>query len=181
MPGNAFIKFTTVTVGESQSLTHPGANGWNEITDWSWDIEAETSFLKGSGAAVGKPTPGTMTITHPFDTASPVIMQKIVQGTHFETVTLVMLKQTGQGQGQVYYGMQMKKVFISKVSSKGGEDGAVTQDVDMVFKSISIGYNPQKQDGTLDTTKPFSWDIAGQTEGTLGTLDLSSLKGSGGS
>ena len=58
--------------------------GWIEISDWSWDIEADTSFLKGAGASVGKPTPGTLCFSHYYDLASPVIMQKIVQGTHFE-------------------------------------------------------------------------------------------------
>jgi hypothetical protein len=50
------------------------------------------------------------------------------------------------------------------VSSKGGEDGAVTQDVDCVFKSLSIGYKKQKNDGTLDTTQVFVWNITESSE-----------------
>jgi len=160
MPGNSFIKFAEVDKGESMADTHPGTKGWNEITDWSWDIEAETSFLKGSGAAVGKPTPGTFSITHPFDTASPLIMTRIVQGTHFSKVTIVMLKQTGGGKGEVYFAAVMSNAFITKVSSKGGEDGAVTQDVEFVFKDIGISYSPQTQSGTLDVQKPFGWNVA---------------------
>lgn len=165
MPGNAFILFeasTGVLEGESTHDTHPGTSGWNEISDWSWDIEADSSFLKGSGAAVGKPTPGNFSITKPYDKVSPIIMSKIVLGTSFTKVKIVMLKQTGaeSGKGEVYFGGTFKDVFITKVSSKGGEDGAVSQDIEFVFKDCSIGYKPQLNTGALDTTKFFAWDIS---------------------
>lgn len=165
MPGNAFINFgPEVKPGESTHATHKGSDGWIEISDWSWDIEADTSFTKGAGSAVGKPTPGTLSISHYYDTASPVIMKKIVQGLSFKCVHIVMLKQTGGEQGEVYFGMVMTDVFITKVSSKGGEDGAVTQDVEMVFKGISVGYKQQKDKaggGALENEKKeFAWDIS---------------------
>jgi type VI secretion system secreted protein Hcp len=169
MPGNAFIKFKEVTKGESQQDSHQGSKGWIEIGDWSWDIESETSFLKGAGASVGKPQPGSMSISHYYDLASPVIMSKIVQGTHFEEVHIVMLKQTGSesGKGEVYYGMTMRNVFITKVSTKGGEDGSVNQDVEFVFKDVAIGYKPQDgAKGGLGTQVNFIWDISKmKTEG----------------
>ena len=179
MPGNAFIKFKEVEKGESLQESHPGTKGWIEIGDWSWDIESETSFLKGSGAAVGKPTPGTMSITHYYDRASPTIMQKIVSGTHFSEVTIVMLKQTGQqsGKGEVYYGMVMKSVFVTKVSNKGGEDGSVNQDVEFVFKEIQVGYKPQKNDGSLDTQVDFGWDISKMTMAGVTVAKIDTLKG----
>lgn len=162
MPGNAFIKFEGVEKGESTHTTHNGSEGWIEISDWSWDIEADTSFLKGAGASVGKPQPGTLSFSHYYDKASPTIMQKIVQGKHFPKVAIVMLKQTGaeDGKGEPYFGIRMEEAFITKVSSKGAEDGSVTQDVEMVFKVVSVGYSPQKlKGGGLDTVRPFTWDI----------------------
>jgi len=163
MPGNAFIRFEEVTTGESTHESHNGKKGWIEISDWNWDIEAETSFLKGSGASVGKPTPGALTFSHYYDLSSPEIMSRIVQGTSFSFVHIVMLKQTGDasGKGNVYFGMTMKDCFMTKVSSKGGEDGAVTQDIDMVFKSVAVGYKKQQDDSKLDdTARNFIWDIA---------------------
>ena len=54
----------------------------------------------------------------------------------------------------------MDEAFITKVSSKGAEDGSVTQDVEMVFKVIAVGYAPQKlKGGGLDTQINFEWDI----------------------
>lgn len=161
MPGNAFLKFKEVSVGESFQKTHPGSAGWIEIADWSWDIEAESSFTKGGGAAVGKPMPGALSFTHFFDKSSPTIMKNIVKGVHFAEVTIEMLKQTGKSeQPEVYFTMVMKSAFTTKVSTKGGEDGAVTQDVELVFKDVSIDYKAQKNDGGLEAAISFGWDIA---------------------
>lgn len=166
MPGNAFIKFTRqdggLCEGESLQESHPAKSGWLEIGDWSWDIEAETNFTKGTGAAVGKATPGTLSFSHSYDKSSPLIMQNIVRGTHFKTMQIDMLKQTGDmaGKPQVYFQLIASAVFVTKVSSKSGEDGAISQDVDVVFKEINLGYKRQTNKGTLDTSKPFGWNIA---------------------
>lgn len=170
MPGNAFIKFDGITKGESTHITNNGENGWIEISDWSWDIEADTSYLKGAGAAVGKPQPGTLSFSHYYDKSSPVIMKKIVQGKHFPKVYIVMLKQTGSedGQGEPYFAITVDEAFITKVSSKGSEDGSVTQDVEMVFKVIAVGYKAQELKGGMLEKAPsdFGWDIGKmQTEG----------------
>jgi type VI secretion system secreted protein Hcp len=171
MPGNSFIKFKEIPTGESTHDSHKGDKGWIELSDWSWDIESDTSFLKGAGASVGKPQPGSMSFTHYYDLASPVIMSKIVQGTAFEKVWVVMLKQTGDksGKGEPYFAMTMENAFITKVSSKGGEDGSVTQDVEMVFKTIAVGYKPQPDDkkGGLGDQVDFIWDI-----GKMKTADV---------
>ena len=174
MPGNSFIRFDKGAIkGESTHSSHNGKDGWIEISDWSWDIEADTSFLKGAGASVGKPQPGTLSFSHYYDKASPVIMQKIVQGKHFPKVQILMLKQTGEadGQGMPYFGITCDEAFITKVSSKGAEDGSVTQDVEMVFKVVSVGYKPQElKGGGLAAQIDFGWDIGKmQTDGVAKT------------
>lgn len=160
MPGNAFIKFEGVPKGESQQEGFKGDQGWIEMGDWSWEVEAESSFMKGGGASVGKPMPGALNFSHYYDRSSPVILNRIVSGTHFPKVEIVMCKQTGSGKPEKYYRIEMKEAFITKVANKGGEDGAVTQDVDMVFKEILIEYFPQKNDGSLDSKVEFGWNIA---------------------
>lgn len=169
MPGNAFIKFTNSSgkafTGESLQDSHKASDGWCEISDWSWDIESETNFLKGTGAAVGVATPGVFSFSHTFDKSSAPIMKNIVLGTAFPTVVVHMLKSTGASDGkpEVYFGVRLTDAFICKVSSKGGEDGGVTQDVEFVFKSISLGYKQQTNDGKLGNIMPFGWNIATKT------------------
>lgn len=170
MPGNAFIRFEKydggIAPGESLQLGHLGTGGWIEIGDWSWDVEAEASHLKGTGAAVGKPSPGVLSFSHYYDKSSPVLMQFIVKGTHFKSLTLDMLKQTGNEQPELYFQLMAKDVFITKVSSKGGEDGAVNQDVELVFKQMAIGYKRQDNSGKLDAALFFRWNIAEMTQDT---------------
>ncbi|MGS0755277.1 Hcp family type VI secretion system effector [Roseateles sp. GG27B] len=169
MPGNSFIKFAGITDGESLQETNIGkGEGWIEIGDWSWDIEAEHSAFKGSGAAVGKPTPGTLSFSHFFDNASPEIMNRIIRGTSFDTATVQMLKQTGEGKPTVYFEIAVSNVFITKVSTKGAEDGSLNQDVEMVFKEIIVNYKPQLNTGTLGPAIPFKWNIPTMNDAVSG-------------
>lgn len=186
MPGNAFIKFTANGAsipGESLQSTHPASKGWLEISDWGFDVEAETNFLKGMGASVGVATPGVFNFTHSFDRSSTVIMKNIVMGTSFNTIVVHMLKSTGASDGkpEVFFGVKMTDGFITKVSSKGGEDGAVTQDVEFVFKAIQIGYKRQLNSEAGGTGKPgtlegkireFGWNVATKTLASGITLNL---------
>lgn len=162
MPGNSFILFgkTDVPDGESLQSARKGTDGWIEISDWQWDIEAHESNLKGSGAAVGKPDPGTLNFTHPYDTSSTAIMTKIVQGKVFKTVYIDMLKQTGGDLPEQFFQICMTDVYITKVNTKGSEDGTVTQEVDMVFKEVAVGYKAQDNKGKLaGAPVEFEWSI----------------------
>lgn len=167
MPGNAFINFEGVKVGESFQDGHLGTNGWIEIGDWSWDIESETSFLKGGGASVGKAMPGTFSFSHFWDTSSSVLLTKIVAGTHFPTVRIHMLKQAGDetGKPKTFFEVVLGYAFVTKVSTKGGEDGTINQDVELVCKEIILGYKAQTNKGDLESTAiPFKWNIAAQDD-----------------
>ena len=116
MPGNTFINFgSDVPVGESMQKSHPGSSGWIEIGDWSWDIEAEHSVTRGTGAAVGKATPGTLSISHYFDISSSTILSKMVAGKHFPVITIEMLKATGDEAPKVYFQCKVSEAFVTKV------------------------------------------------------------------
>jgi len=64
---------------------------------------------------------------------------------------------------QVFLQMSFSSVFITKVANKGGEDGSVSQDVEFVCKEIGLSYKKQKNDGSLDTAIPWTWNIAQMT------------------
>ena len=129
-----------------------------EITDWSWDIESETSVAKGTGAAIGKAAPGNLSISRYFDIAGPDLMTKIVMGQHYDLITIEMLKTTGAGP-VTYLQVQVDYAYVTKVSNKGNEDGTLNQDVEFVFKDIYFGYKPQSNKGTLESTLPFEWSV----------------------
>jgi type VI secretion system secreted protein Hcp len=166
MAVNAFLTFFDKADGES---IQKGNEQWIEIQGWDWEIEAESSWTTGRGASVGKPRPGTMNWVHTFDTASTVIMGYICSGKAFPTVELQMRRTTGNARPDPYFTMTMKSAYITKVSNSGTEEGNIAQRVEMVFKTVKIGYKPQdSRTGQLGAAKAFSWDIPAGTASPSG-------------
>lgn len=162
MPGNSFINFGKADVPQGESLQqgHSGSDGWIEISEWGWAIEAEHSVTRGTGAAVGKPTPGVLNISHYFDTSSTAILANIVAGKHFPIITIEMLKSTGANLGpQTYFQVKVTNAFVTKVTTKGSEDGTLNQGVEFVFKEIFVGYKPQENTGKLGAALVFEWSV----------------------
>lgn len=159
---NAVIKISNAP-GESKLPTH---KQWIEIQGWDWEVEADTSWTKGGGASVGKPSPGKFNFEHYFDTSSTNILRNIFSGRSFDTIELNMLKGTGSrldegpksGQ-QVFFKMFMNDAFITKVTNSATDEGNVVQKVELVFKEVKFIYRPQLDDGKLGAENPVSWDI----------------------
>ena len=140
---------------------------WIELQAWDWEVEAETSWTKGGGAAVGKPSPGKLNWEHSFDRSSNTILSYICTGKAFPSVTLEMCKSTGGGKRSAFFTIKMDEVFITKVSQSATDEGTVLQKVEMVFKKIQIDYFQQgvsaSAPGTLSNAGTFVWDIPSGT------------------
>jgi type VI secretion system Hcp family effector len=160
MAANAFISFFDKADGES---TQKGKEKWVEIKTWDWEVEAQSSWTKGGGASVGKPNPGRLHFEHFFDTSSIVMLGYICNGKAFPKVELQIIKTTGRAQQDAYFIMKMEGVFITRVSNFGTEEGNVLQKVEMIFKTVSIEYKQQDNNGALGTAKKYSWDIPAGT------------------
>lgn len=158
MAGNAFITLFDKADGES---VQEGKEKWIELQGWDWDIEAESSWTKGGGASVGKPSPGRLHWVHRFDLASPVIIGFICSGKAFPKVELQMMLPDGEGLLRTYFTMKLEGAFVTKVAHASADDGTVVQDVEMVFKKVSIEYKPQSvHDGSLGAAKTVDWDVS---------------------
>jgi type VI secretion system secreted protein Hcp len=170
MPGNAFIQFNTYEgtfpLGESEEKGHMGTDGWIEISDWDWEVTSDSSSGKGQGSSVGKPVTEGFNFTHYYDKSSTVLMSMIVSGKNFESVTIDMLKQIGSGKPELFLQITARDVFITKVGTKGNEDGSVSQDVSFSFKQVALGYKKQKDDGKMDAAKFARWNVSEQTQDT---------------
>lgn len=160
MAVNAFISFLDKAEGESLVK---GKEKWIEITNWSWDVDADTSWIKGSGASVGKPTPGKFNFEHSYDLASHMFLGYIANGRAFPKAELQMQKLTSKGAPETYFTMTMESCFITKVSNTGTEEGTIAQTIELVFKSVKIEYKPQTSQGTLGSVRTFNWDIPAGT------------------
>jgi type VI secretion system Hcp family effector len=155
---SAFLSFFDEADGEA---TVKGHEKWVEIQGWDWDIEADSSWTKGGGATVGKPSPGALGWVHHFDASSPTIMGYLCTGKAFPKVQIDVVDAQGKGASQPSITMLMEGVFVTKVSTSMGEDALVVQRVEMVFKSIRIEYRAGTRGGALAGT--FSWDIPSGT------------------
>lgn len=169
---NAFMQIGGAE-GETKQAPYDKPKPWIELQSWEWEVEAETSWTKGGGAAVGKPSPGKMNWEHVFDRSSNTILTYICTGKSFPTIRLEMCKGTGGKQGrQKFFTVLMTEAFITKVTQNATEEGNVAQKVEMVFKTIEIEYFQQGIDpnhpGMLTNAGKFDWDIpAGIAHPTL--------------
>ncbi len=162
---NAFMKIGKAN-GESKQKPF---EDWIELQSWDWEVEAETSWTKGGGASVGKPSPGKMNWEHSWDRSASVILGFICTGSAFEKVYLTMCKSTGKGARDPFFQVEMRECFITKVTQSATDEGNVLQKVEMVFKAISIKYYQQginsANPGGLTAVNEFSWDVpAGKSE-----------------
>ena len=158
---NCFLKIEGAT-GESKQKNFEGQV---ELQAWEWEAEAESSWTKGSGASVGKAIPGKMSWEHYYDTASPTILRFIIGGKAFASMTLQMCKSVGGEQPEPYFIATMEGCMITKVNQSATDEGAVSQKVEMVFKTIKINYRPQTDAkgggmGGLGSQYEMFWDIS---------------------
>ena len=66
-----------------------------------------------------------------------------------------MRRPTGAATSKSYFTMTMEGAFITKVSNSGTEEGNVIQKVAMVFKTVTIDYQPQDaKTGKLARPRP---------------------------
>lgn len=156
---NAFMKIDKAD-GESKQQNY---TKWIEIQGWDWEVEAESSWTKGSGSSVGKPNPGKFNFEHYYDTSSNKLLQYISAGKSFDRIEMHMCKTTGGSKPEPFFLVEMKEAFITKVNQTASEDGNVVQKVELVFKSIKIDYKPQdgtgSQAGKLGSALTYEWDI----------------------
>ncbi len=163
---NAFMKIRPKAGDDScQGESKQGAayTGWIELQSWEWEVEAESSWTKGSGSSVGKPTPGKMSWEHYWDRSSNTVLAFICKGMSFAEIELHMCKSTGKGSPEPYWKAKMEQAFITKVNQSASDEGNVAQKVEMVFKTIEIEYWQQGENaanpGALKQANHTKWDI----------------------
>ena len=161
MAANAFLTFFDKADGESIQKGH---EKWVELQGWDWEVEAMSSWTKGGGASVGKPTPGSLTCALAFNKSSTVALGYICTGRAFPKVQLDVTRDTGGGKQEAYFVMTMSGVFLTKVGLSASEEGQVSQRIELIFKTVAIDYRPQDpKTGSLGASSTFNWDIPAGT------------------
>jgi len=153
----AFLRLDANIAGDS---TAAGYQNWIEIDDFGFSIDADTSFLKGSGAAVGKPEPGSLIWEQALDATVLHALRKITIGTSLPEMVIELVKGAG-GIGPVTFAqMVFKDAFFTEVALN---DDQVIESV--VFKELHQTIFAIDGKGKLGAGSTFSWNIPAGTSG----------------
>jgi len=161
MAADIFAKLGDIK-GESQDSKHKDEV---EVLSWSWGVHNEAgSSVGGSGAGSGKASFSDFNFMHHVDKASPNLLRACATGEHLKEATITARK-AGKGQ-QEFLIIKMNDVIVTSVGMVGSEDAAATaESVALRFAKVDLEYKPQKQDGSLDASLHFQYDLKALKEG----------------
>lgn len=123
----------------------------SDVTAYSWEVTADSSFTSGGGASVGKPNPSAIRFTKRIDPGSIPTLQKIAVGTVLTTAVFTVTIGKGKTAATMVY--ELEDVLVTRVS-QGAADGVVTEEVSFVFKAVRWTFTSSEGDVTTGT-----WDV----------------------
>jgi type VI secretion system secreted protein Hcp len=162
MAMDMFIKFEPDVPGESQDSAHKDEI---DVLAWSWGASNSGSAHSGGGAGSGKVNVQDLSFTKYVDKASPDLLQKVCDGTHFTKATLIVRKAGGTSPLEYLTITMGEKVFVTSASTggSGGED-RLTENVTLSFATVQVDYKEQTADGGVGATPSAGWNIAANTK-----------------
>jgi type VI secretion system secreted protein Hcp len=145
-----FIKISDIK-GESADDKHKGEI---DVLSWSWGVTQ--SGARAAGAAAGKATVNTLTITKYIDASSPLLFQTAIQGKRIAEATFVVRK--AGGKQLEYIKIKLKDVVVMSVKpgGSGGQD-RFTEEVSLNFSGAEYSYITQKPDGSAGPAITTNW------------------------
>lgn len=154
-------------VNTAITLTFEGINGESQIErnaldilEWGWSITNPTT-RHGTGLSAGTPTISEIHFSKISCSGSPIIMQYVAEGKHFPKATLKMRKTTGQGESQVFYTLELSKVFVTNFSTGGaGHSVDMHESFAISFQTVGSKYKPQAtENGNVGAEISFGYDV----------------------
>jgi type VI secretion system secreted protein Hcp len=133
-----------------------------EVLSWSWGVTQTGSMGHGGGGGAGRATFQDFIFVHPFDKASPLLMNACAAGEHIKEATITIRKAGDNPQDFMI--ITMNDVLITSVADSGAAEGA-TESVALRCGKVDLEYRPQLADGSLDTGIHFKHDIKGNRPG----------------
>ena len=162
MAVDQFIKFEGPAIkGESLDKTHKEEI---DVLTWSWGVTNDGNTHMGGGGGAGKVSVGNLNFSKPVDKSTTDLILSACDGTHHETVTLVVRK---AGTNPIeYLKITMNEVLISSYNTSGQKTSdQLTENLSLNFAKVKVEYTPQKTDGKAEATKTTVWDIAANVKG----------------
>lgn len=132
-----------------------------DVLAWSWGMSQSGTTHEGGGGGAGRVNVQDLSFTKYVDASTHALMKACCDGSHYGEAKLTVRK-AGKDALE-YIKITMKEVIVTGVSTggSGGED-RLTENVTLNFAEFKVEYTPQKPDGSGDSVKEVSWDIAGR-------------------
>lgn len=155
VPAIAHADIFMLVTGLPGDATAKGHEKWIRVSSLDWKTTANTSFLTGAGAAVGKPVPDALQLGLPSGTWSQHFLRLISQGKHLPSVIIDGVA----SDGRPLYRMTLAEFFVTQYRLSSLPATPLPQDeIKGVFKRVKIEYYAVGADGRVTTTF-VEWDI----------------------
>lgn len=132
-----------------------GYENWTDVASLDWDVTALNSWIKGGGASVGKPNPGSLSWSQQLDGSFLYALSSIAKGKAVPTLVVEYVRNGADGpitfMQDVFSGVYFTEIAL--------DDTTVTNTV--VFKSVTEtiwDITAQGERGPILSS--FSWDIS---------------------
>jgi type VI protein secretion system component Hcp len=123
----------------------------SDVTAYSWEVTAASNWTSGGGASVGKPSPGAIHFTKTIDPSSVPTLLKIAQGTAYPSAVFTVVLGKGKAASTMVY--ELEDALVTRVG-QGSTDGAVTEELSLVFKVVRWTFTNAAGDVTTGV-----WDV----------------------
>ncbi len=135
--------------------TAKGHEKWIRVSSLDWKATAQSSWVSGSGASVGKPMPDFLQLGLPSGTWSQHFVRLITQGKALASVLI----NGYASDGRPLYRMTLEGFFVTQYRLSSLPTTPLPHDeIKAVFKRVKIEYYAVAADGKVSATL-VEWDI----------------------
>jgi type VI secretion system secreted protein Hcp len=137
-----------------------GKKGWIDVLSWSFGASQAGSGAVGGGSGAGKVQVQDLTFTKYTDKATATLFSKCCDGSHIDTVQLIIRKAGGKAPVE-YLKVNMAQVLVTSVSTGGsGSQDRLTESITLNCAKVKLEYTPQSDKGTSEASVVAGWDVA---------------------
>lgn len=159
-PFDAYVKVEGVP-GDAKDAQH---KDWIEVLDFnhSFTQPASATVNSAGGGTVGRVVMNSFEVQKRIDKASPKLYEYCCSGKHLASVTVEMMRASGDSRVK-YMEIKMEEVVVAAVQSNGHErssDGFPIETIGFNFAKIKWTYTEQKRsDGSVGGSIPGGWNL----------------------
>ncbi len=156
MAVNAFLDISGV---EGESI-QKGYEKKIEVQSFHWGASQSATTHMGTGGGSGKANVQDISFSKFLDKTSPILLQGLLIGTHYDQIVLTLRKVTGATQLN-YLVFTMNDCLFSSYSTGAGMGGddQIIENMSVNFARIKMEYTLQDAKGNPAGKTNASWDI----------------------